>query len=51
LFVVYLNLYRTGEETGVYYTDSKKITVFDNRRINQHKVFKGSADRGKSSTG
>jgi len=51
LFVLYLNLYRTGEETGIYYADSKKLPVCDNRRINQHKVFKANADRGKSSTG
>lgn len=51
LLVLYLNLYRIGEETGIYYADSKKLPVCDNRRIYQNKVFKGIADRGKSSTG
>jgi hypothetical protein len=51
LFMIYLNTYRVGEETGIYYADSKKLPVCDNRRINQHKVFKGIANRGKSSTG
>ena len=33
------------------FVDSTKIVVCDNRRIHQHKVFKGLAKRGKSSTG
>lgn len=51
LFMIYLNTHRTGEETGIYYADSKKLPVCDNRRIKQHKVFTSIADRGKSSTG
>ncbi len=37
--------------TGISFIDSKKIVVCHNRRIHQHKVFKGRAARGKSSTG
>ncbi len=37
--------------TGISFTDSKKLVVCHNRRIHQRKVFKGSAARGKSSTG
>lgn len=33
------------------YIDSKKLVVSHNRRINNHKVHKGVAKRGKSSTG
>jgi hypothetical protein len=51
LLLVHLNYYRTGKQTGIYYADSKKLPVCDNRRINQHKVFTGYANRGKSSTG
>ena len=38
-------------QTGVYFVDSKKLPVCDNRRIHSHKVFEGLAARGKSSTG
>ncbi len=51
LLCLYLWLVRCGEQTGVYYGDSKKLPVCHNRRIHQHKVFDGYADRGKSSTG
>ncbi len=37
--------------TGIYYVDSKKLPVCDNRRIHSNKVFSGVAGRGKSSTG
>ncbi len=37
--------------TGTSFVDSTTIDVCDNHRINQHKVFKGIAQRGKSSTG
>jgi len=37
--------------TGIYYVDSKKLPVCDNRRIHSNKVFAGVAKRGKSSTG
>lgn len=37
--------------TGTYYIDSSKLTVCHNLRIHSHKVFKGLAKRGKTSTG
>ncbi len=33
------------------YIDSTKLAVCDNHRIHQHKVFKGLAQRGKTSMG
>ena len=48
---LYLWFARCGEPTGIYYGDSKKLPVCDNRRIHQHRVFKDYANRGKSSTG
>jgi hypothetical protein len=42
---------RRGQSTGISYIDSTTITVCHNRRINQHKVFKGIAARGKSTMG
>lgn len=38
-------------QTGIMYVDAKKLPVCHNRRINNHKVFKGLASRGYSSTG
>jgi Transposase DDE domain len=40
-----------GKPTGISYIDSTILPVCHTRRINQHKVFKGHAARGKSSTG
>lgn len=40
-----------GKSNGINYIDSTKLVVCDNKRINQHKVFKGIAERGKSSMG
>ena len=40
---------KTDQE--IYYMDSKQIPVCHNRRIHSNKVFKGMAERGKSSTG
>ena len=37
--------------TGIYFVDSKRLPVCDNRRIKSNKVFKDVARRGKSSTG
>ena len=42
---------RLGTCTGISFVDATFIAVCDNRRINQHKVFKGIATRGKGSTG
>lgn len=40
-----------GECTGISIVDSTPLAVCDNRRISRHRVFSGSAERGKSSTG
>ena len=40
-----------GSCTGVSFVDATFVAVCDNRRISQHKVFKGIATRGKGSTG
>jgi hypothetical protein len=42
---------RLGACTGMSFVDATFIAVCDNRRIQQHKVFKGIATRGKGSTG
>jgi hypothetical protein len=42
---------RLGKCSGVSFIDSSKIVVCNNLRINQNKVFKGVAKRGKTSTG
>ena len=42
---------RKGKNTGMAYTDSTPIAVCHNRRIYRHKVFKGLAQRGKTSMG
>ncbi len=40
-----------GKCTGISFVDSTPLKVCANPRIHQHKVFKGIATRGKSSTG
>lgn len=40
-----------GKCTGISIVDSTPIAVCDNLRIRRHRVFKGLAQRGKSSTG
>jgi len=40
-----------GTPTGTQYIDSTPLVVSHNRRIHQHRTFKGLAKRGKSSTG
>ena len=40
-----------GECTGVSYVDSTPLQVCNNKRIHNHKVFKGIAQRGKCSMG
>ena len=41
----------SGEKTGVYTVDSTVLPVCHNKRIYSHKVFKGIAERGKSTMG
>lgn len=40
-----------GDETGLYFADSTTLKVCRNKRIHQHKTFKGLASRGKSTMG
>lgn len=40
-----------GTCTGINFVDSTALSVCDNRRISQHRVFEGIAARGHSSTG
>ena len=42
---------QSAERTGIYFIDSKKLPVCDNRRIKNHKVFNDLAERGHTSTG
>jgi hypothetical protein len=48
---LYTQLFRRGKPTGIGFIDSTPLKACHNRRICQHRVFKGSAERGKSSTG
>lgn len=48
---IFMKTQRRGKSTGITFIDSTTIDVCHNRRIHQHKVFKGIAQRGKSSTG
>lgn len=47
---VYLNSI-FGACSGIAFLDSTDLTVCNNRRIHQHKVFQEVAERGKTSTG
>lgn len=47
----YVNVWRRGETTGIYYVDSAKLPVCHNLRIFSHKVFENIAQRGITSTG
>lgn len=49
--LIYLKLYGFGECTGISFMDSTCLKVCHNKRIYQHKVFKGIAQRGKSTMG
>ena len=48
---VFTNYKRIGENTGIFYIDSKKLIACHNLRIFSQKVFKRIAQRGKCSTG
>jgi len=48
---VYLMKFHVGKCSGISFLDSTTLDVCHNRRIYSHKVFKGLAQRGKSSTG
>ena len=48
---VYLIKFKFGKCSGISFLDSTTLDVCHNRRIYAHKVFKGLAQRGKSSTG
>lgn len=39
------------ERTDIYFIDSKKLPVCNNRRIHSHQVFSDLAERGRTSTG
>ena len=47
--ICYLHCLRLGVLLGIYYGDSTPLAVCHNRRIRQHKVFAGLAQRGKTS--
>jgi hypothetical protein len=49
-FLVFINVSRLGHHTGIYFIDSTPLPVCHNRRIKSHKVFKDTANRGKTST-
>ena len=49
--VMFLKIIRFGECTGVSFVDSTPIRVCKNKRIFNHKVFDGLAQRGKSTMG
>jgi len=48
---LYLMKHKIGKCSGISFLDSTTLDVCHNRRIYSHKVFKGLAERGKSSTG
>jgi hypothetical protein len=48
---IYLKTCGLANCTGISFVDSTPLRVCDKRRINQHKVFKGFAQRGQCSLG
>lgn len=48
---IYLKVCGLANCTGISFVDSTPLRVCDKRRINQHKVFKGLAQRGQCSLG
>lgn len=49
--IAFLKMIRLGNNTGIAFVDSTPIRVCKNKRIYNHKVFKGIAERGKSTVG
>ncbi len=49
--IIFFVYFRKGMCRGINFVDSTTLDVCDCHRIQQHKVFKGIAQRGKSSTG
>lgn len=49
--VVFLKTCCLGKRTGISFIDSTRLPVCDNRRIHNHKVFNGIAERGKCAMG
>ncbi len=49
--IIFLKTMRLGQSTGISFVDSTPIRVCKNKRIFNHKVFKGMAQRGKSTMG
>ena len=50
-FMLFVKMCCMGKCTGINYIDSTPLRVCHNRRIHQHKVFRGIADRGHCSMG
>ena len=49
--VMFLKTSCAGKCTGITFIDSTRLPVCDNRRIHNHKVFDGIAERGKCTMG
>lgn len=49
--VIFLKMIRLGSCTGISFVDSTPLRVCNNKRIYNHKVFDGIAERGKSTMG
>ena len=47
----YLSIQRLGSKSGTFIIDSTALKVCENKRIHNHKVFAGLAERGKTSVG
>lgn len=51
LFMLYVKMNCLGKCRGLSFIDSTHLKVCHNRRIHQHRVFKGQAERGQCSIG